>query len=155
DRAENCLKASMSNDQGDEELNADLGGFASEVFAAQRGDVAALGRILEVFRPYLLTIANDHLPEALLPKCGGSDLVQESLLEAHRGFAGFDGRRPDELKAWLRGILRHNLKDWMRHFAAAKRRSMDRERSFQDGEPGRLLAASLVDPEPTPGTFAC
>jgi RNA polymerase sigma-70 factor (ECF subfamily) len=132
----------------------DLDGFAALVASAQRGDAAALGRILEVFRPYLLTLANQELPEGLLAKCGGSDLVQESLLDAHRGFAGFDGHRPDELKVWLRGILRYNVKDWVRRFGKTTRRSFELERSLQDGEAGRLLAARLIDPDPTPGTSA-
>jgi RNA polymerase sigma-70 factor (ECF subfamily) len=128
--------------------------FAAEVAAAQRGDAAALGRILEVFRPYLLTVANRDLPAELWGKCGGSDLVQETLLEAHRGFDGFDGSRPGELRAWLRGILRHNLQDWKRRFASAERRSIHREQSLNGGVAGRSLAATLVDPEPTPRTAA-
>jgi RNA polymerase sigma-70 factor (ECF subfamily) len=130
------------------------GDFAAQVAAAQDGDAAAMGRVLEVFRPYLLTVANQDIPAQLWGKCGGSDLVQETLMEAHRGFAGFDGRRPDELRAWLRGILRHNLKDWMRRYGSAERRSIDRERSLQDGPAGRSLAAGLIDPDPTPGTSA-
>jgi RNA polymerase sigma-70 factor (ECF subfamily) len=128
--------------------------FAAEVAAAQHGDAAALGRVLEVFRPYLLTVANQELPAELWGKCGGSDLVQETLLEAHRGFDGFDGCRPNELRAWLRGILRHNLNDWKRRFARAERRSVHREQSLNAGSEGRALAAALVDPEPTPGTSA-
>ena len=130
------------------------GDFASDVRAAQQGDVVAAGRILEVFRPYLLTVANQDLPEELCGKCGGSDLVQETLLEAHRGFDGFDGSRPEELRAWLRGILRHNLMDWQRRFAGAERRSIHREESLHAGLAGRSLAARLVDPEPTPRTSA-
>jgi RNA polymerase sigma-70 factor (ECF subfamily) len=141
-------------DQAWQNPMTDRHGFAALVAAAQQGDAAALGRILEVFRPYLLTVANRELPDGLLAKCGGSDLVQESLLDAHRGFAGFDGDRPDELRVWLRGILRHNLKDWVRRFGDSTRRSLERERSLQDGEAGRLLAARLIDPDPTPGTSA-
>jgi RNA polymerase sigma-70 factor (ECF subfamily) len=129
-------------------------GLAAQVAAAQEGDATALGRVLEAFRPYLLTVANQDLPEALWGKCSGSDLVQETLLEAHRGFAGFDGSRPDELRSWLRGILRHNLKDWARRFMATDRRSVGRECSLQDDKAGGLLAAGLVDPSPTPSTSA-
>ena len=128
--------------------------FAAQVAAAQCGDTATLGRVLEVFRPYLLTIANQHLPKQLWSKCGGSDLVQDTLLEAHRGFAGFDGCRPEELRAWLGGILRHNLKDWVRRFKCAERRSIHREQSFHASALGESLAAVLIDPEPTPGTSA-
>ncbi len=128
--------------------------FAAQVAAAQCGDTATLGRVLEVFRPYLLTIANQHLPKRLWSKCGGSDLVQDTLLEAHRGFAGFEGGRPEQLRAWLGGILRHNLKDSVRRFASAERRSIEREQSLHTAAPGQSLAAALIDPDPTPGTRA-
>jgi RNA polymerase sigma-70 factor (ECF subfamily) len=130
------------------------GDFAAEVAAAQAGDAAALGRILEVFRPYLLTVANQDLPEALWGKCGGSDIVQETLLKAHRGFDGFDGTRPDQLGAWLRGILHHTVKDWVRRFVTRGRRSLGRERSLQADCAGGGLATGLIDPEPTPSTSA-
>ena len=141
-------------DQAGRNQRGENQGFAIEVTAAQMGDAVALGRILEVFRPYLLTVANQDLPEELRGKCGGSDLVQETMLEAHRGFAGFDGSRPDELRAWLRGILRHNLKDWERRFGSAERRSIQRERSLHASPAAVSLAARLVDPDPTPSTFA-
>ena len=57
------------------------GGFAAQVEAAQQGDAVALGRVLEVFRPYLLAVANEDFPQQLWGKCGGSDLVQETLFK--------------------------------------------------------------------------
>ena len=141
-------------DQAGQSRNGRHLSFAAQVAAAQRGDTAILGRVLEVFRPYLLTIANQSIPKQLWSKCGGSDLVQDTLLEAHRGFAGFDGRRPDELRAWLGGILRHNLKDSIRRFECAERRSIRREQSFQAGASGNVAATALIDPDPTPGTTA-
>jgi RNA polymerase sigma-70 factor, ECF subfamily len=125
-----------------------------DVAAAQRGDAVALERVLEAFRPYLLTIANRDLPADLWGKCGGSDLVQETMLEAHRGFAGFGGREPDELRRWLRGILRHNLKDAIRRFAVTRCRSTGRERSLHSDSESAQRARGLVDPEPTPCTLA-
>jgi len=131
-----------------------LGGFAALVADAQQGDVVALGLILDAFRPYLLTIANQQMPDGLQGKCGGSDLVQETLLEAHRGFSGFIGDRPDELRVWLRGILHHNLKDWVRRFRASAKRSVSRENSLQGGTESNAVFR-VVDPGPTPGTCAC
>ena len=147
-------KAMAPMQQAGHSPNGDHLDFAAQVMAAQCGDTAILGRILEVFRPYLLTIANQDLPKQLWSKCGGSDLVQDTLLEAHRGFAGFDGCRPEELCAWLGGILRHNLKDWVRRFKCSGRRSIKREQSFHPSAAGQSLAAVLIDPEPTPGTSA-
>lgn len=132
----------------------DGGGFAALVARAQQGDVVALGLLLEAFRPYLLVTANDELPKVLQCKCGGSDLVQETLLEAHRSFPDFLGREPDELRAWLRGILRHNLADCARRFITADCRSINREVSLASTLSSGRLSSRLVDSDPTPATVA-
>jgi RNA polymerase sigma-70 factor (ECF subfamily) len=154
DAGDRGWKAMALMEPAGQSANAHHVDFAAQLAAAQCGDLATLGRVLEVFRPYLLTIANQHLPKRLWSKCGGSDLVQDTLLEAHRGFAGFEGGRPEDLRAWLGGILRHNLKDSVRRFASAERRSVHREQSLHTAAPGRFAAAALVDPDPTPGSSA-
>jgi RNA polymerase sigma-70 factor (ECF subfamily) len=44
-----------------------------------------------------------------------------TLLEAHRDLAGFQGQSENELLAWLRRILAHNLYNEARRFAAQQR----------------------------------
>jgi RNA polymerase sigma-70 factor (ECF subfamily) len=122
--------------------------FASCAGDARSGDVQALERLLESFRPYLLAVAGRALPDDLLGKVGGSDLVQETLLEAHRDFARFAGDAPNDLRAWLRGILRNNLADCARRFRNASKRAIDREQSLH------ASPSAIVDPNPTPGTCA-
>lgn len=122
--------------------------FEREAQAARRGDVAALERLLEAFRPYLLAIAQRDLSDDLLGKVGGSDVVQETLMEAHRHFIKFEGAAPEDLRAWLREILRNNLADIARHFRSTSKRAIGREQALQAD------AASFVDPNPTPGTSA-
>ena len=119
--------------------------------AARRGDVDALGRLLEVFRPYLLKVAEQDLPHALRGKCGGSDLVQETLLEAHRDFARREFRDPDEIRAWLKSILKHNLADQVRRYIESHKRSVDREQSLPAEICPDLLKSGIVDRNPTPG----
>jgi len=126
----------------------------SWVMAAQEGDAEALGHLLESFRPYLLGVANQEMRGALRVKCAGSDLVQETLLDAHRGFAGFEGREPGDFRAWLRGILRFNAVGWARRFRKAGKRALGRERSLDADPEITLRAKSLVDRELTPGTRA-
>jgi RNA polymerase sigma-70 factor (ECF subfamily) len=112
----------------------------------------AIGGLLESSRPYLLSIARRELPADLRGKCDAADLVQETLLEAHRGFGGFNGTGSDGLRVWLCGILRHNLMDLIRRYRDASKRSIGRERSLEavggSGDP----SDGGVDPNPTPCT---
>jgi RNA polymerase sigma-70 factor, ECF subfamily len=124
--------------------------FGPMLADARGGNAQALGVLLQSFRPYLLSIARRGLPANLRAKCDGSDLVQETLLEAHRGFAGFDGTDSDDLRVWLRGILKHNLTDLVRRYHDASKRSADRERSLDGGPDSSDPGDVAVDPYPTP-----
>src|SRR5215472_3714424 len=107
--------------------------FVALLAHARGGDAQALGVLLQSFHPYLLSIARRGMPGALRGKCDDSDLVQETMLEAHRGFAGFEGSNSDHLRIWLRGILRHNLMDLIRRYRDSTKRSIARERSLEAG----------------------
>ncbi len=100
----------------------------------------------------MLSIAGRGLPSNLRAKYDGTDLVQETLLEAHRGFAGFSGTDADDLRVWLRGILKHNLMDLMRRYRDTSKRSMGRERSLEAGLEEGEPAFGEIDPYPTPCT---
>jgi hypothetical protein len=50
-----------------------------------------------------------------------SDLIQETICEADRGFASFRGAAEAELLAWLRQILGHNVADQLRRRVDAHR----------------------------------
>ena len=123
------------------------------VAAARSGDVDALGRPLEAFRPYLLAAANQSLPEALKGKFGGSDLVQETLVKAHGRSPRAQLRRSQRTpRAWLRTILRNNLADCVRRYCSASKRSVGRERSIHR-ENGPALA-EIASRDPTPSARA-
>src|SRR6185437_10192427 len=115
---------------------------------ARNGSPDALAWLLENCRPYLLLIANEELDTDLRPKLGASDLVQQSIIEAQRDFAGFRGVTHGELLAWLRRILHHNLADARRHYREADRRRLDREQLL-DASAGAALREGLVS-EVTP-----
>lgn len=88
---------------------------------AKAGDRAALGCLFERFGPFLLQIANEELDPRLRQKAGGSDLVQQTLLEAGQAIDRFQGATPDGFIAWLRRILLNNIANHRRHYHAGKR----------------------------------
>lgn len=95
---------------------------------ARAGSSSAVGELLEGFRAYLQVVAAEELADALRPKVGPSDLVQETFLEAHRDFQQFRGSSPDELKAWLRRILLNNVANLHRRYLQTAKRQLVRER---------------------------
>src|SRR5260370_40490207 len=74
--------------------------------AARAGSADALGRALEACRGYLLQIARRELGPDLQAKCGASDLVQQTFLEANRDFSYFHGATENEWRARLRAAAR-------------------------------------------------
>ncbi len=85
---------------------------------------------LERFRDYLLTLARVQIDPRLRQKTDPSDVVQQTLLEAHQQQKAFRGQTDAQKAAWLRQILAHNLADAIRRFGRAKR-DIAQERSLQ------------------------
>lgn len=89
------------------------------------------GPLLDQFRHYLHLLARLQLGPRLKSKLDASDIVQQTLLEAHLKRDQFRGSTDAECAAWLRQMLVHNLADALRAFGQA-RRDVARERSLQD-----------------------
>ena len=70
-------------------------------------------------------------------KVDASDLVQQTMLEAHRGFADFRGTSEGEWLAWLRQILAHNAADFIRRYRGTEKRQVRREGSLYVRSAGR------------------
>jgi RNA polymerase sigma-70 factor (ECF subfamily) len=138
--------------QGDQENAPVSPDFPALLAAARGGNAQSLGALLQSFQPYLSAIARRSMPDDLRNKCDHADLVQDVLLEAHRGFAGFDGETPYHLAVWLRGILRHNLLDLVRRYRDAAKRAVGLERSLDAGLQPGAFSQNEVDPYPTPCT---
>jgi RNA polymerase sigma-70 factor, ECF subfamily len=75
----------------------------------------------ERFRSYLLLLARVRLDPMVRAKVGASDVVQQTLLEAHRDLGQFRGRTVGEQAAWLRRILARNLANVVRDQRRDKR----------------------------------
>jgi len=81
------------------------------------------------FRSYLLVLARLGLAAHLRGKLDPSDIVQQTLLEAHVSRALFRGHTAEEEAAWLRTILVQNMVDAERALTR-KKRDVGRERSL-------------------------
>src|SRR5262245_40977598 len=119
---------------------------------ARAGDEHELGRLFEACRSYLGLVARAQMESWMQAKVDASDIVQETLLEAHRDFARFQGGTSAEWLAWLRGILANNAADVIRKYRGTEKRQTRREvplksatdRSSQIGVPE--LADSIETP---------
>lgn len=121
---------------------------------ARAGDRTACETLFARYQPYLLVLARGQLGRHLRGKCDASDLVQQTLLEAFRDFAHFQGQREGELLAWLRRVLANNLYNETRRFAtqarAAEREiSLDQIRAGLD-QSSLMLAQQVPAAGPTP-----
>src|SRR3954447_25476073 len=87
------------------------------------------GRELGRYREYLRLLARLQIGPRLQSKFDPSDVVQQTLLEAHAKRGQFRGGEA-ERAAWLRQILAHNLADAFRAFGQA-RRDAGRERPLE------------------------
>lgn len=113
------------------------------------------GEVMARARDYLRVLARVGLDPRLRSRVDESDVVQQSLLEAHRDWDAFRGTTAAERFAWLRQILARNLANLLRDHTRAKR-DVNRESA-----PDPAIEASsvrlerwLAADQTTPGTAA-
>jgi RNA polymerase sigma-70 factor (ECF subfamily) len=88
-------------------------------------------------------------------KVDASDLVQETLMEAHRDFGQFRGRTEGEFVHWLRRILASNLANLIERYTA-QRRDLRLEQQLVAGldQSSQALDRGLVARESSPSGHA-
>jgi RNA polymerase sigma-70 factor, ECF subfamily len=111
------------------ELNTSVS-WSELLQSARQGDDSALNQIWQELRTYLLIIANQRLDAGLRGKMDASDVVQQSLMDAHKGFDEFRGQSEGEIKAWVCKLVIHNLVDAGRRFRLSQKRSISKETSW-------------------------
>jgi RNA polymerase sigma-70 factor, ECF subfamily len=116
--------------------------------AARKGDDAALTEIWQQLRSYLLIFASNRLDVGLKGKLDASDIVQQSLLEAHRDFGTFRGQSEEELKAWISRLVIHNLQDAGRRFRQSQQRSLEKEVAWS-----AEAELSMIMDQPSPSSL--
>jgi RNA polymerase sigma-70 factor (ECF subfamily) len=97
---------------------------------AKHGDRDARNELFERCRAYVSLVARAQVGSWLQAKVDHSDLVQQTLLEAHRGLDQFRGTTDGEWLAWLKQIVHHNAVDFVRRYGMAQRRRAGREVSL-------------------------
>jgi RNA polymerase sigma-70 factor (ECF subfamily) len=119
---------------------------------ARAGDSAAMGKLLEFYRNYLVLMARLQVGRRLQGKVDPADLVQETFLEAHRDFPRFRGNTEGELLAWMRQILTRNLANAIRRYFGTRARdlNLERELSRDFDESWRMLDGGLVAKQSSP-----
>lgn len=106
---------------------------------------------LESYRDYLRLLARSQLGSRLQAKQDASDVVQETILQAHKCRAQFRGATEAEWLGWLRVILANTLAAARRRFGAMARdlgreRSLEAELKLPSSRLECLLAADLTSP---------
>jgi len=117
---------------------------------ARQGDVAARDLLFRQYRHYLEILARGQIERRLQAKVDASDIVQQTLMDAHRDFDRFGGQSEGEWRAWLKQMLRHNAGDEFRRYGGAGRQ-VQREISFQqptstESQPGWEPSAGVGTP---------
>jgi RNA polymerase sigma-70 factor (ECF subfamily) len=109
---------------------------------------------LERYRGYLRFLAWARLQAVLQGKLDPSDVVQETLLRAHKHRHQFRGPEA-ELAAWLRGILANVLANEARKFARGKRDvALERSLGAALDQSSVRLEKWLADKESSPSERA-
>lgn len=121
---------------------------------ARAGSREALGQALEACRGYLLHVAQAELDPDLRAKGGASDLVQETFLEAQKDFGQFHGNSSDELRAWLRQLLLHNVANFTRRYRTTAKRQVGREVCVEAAGSSAERGANLVADQTSPSGLA-
>lgn len=119
---------------------------------ARQGDPASRDELFALCRKYLGYVARAQVETWLRVKVDASDVVQQTMLEAHRDFERFSGATEQEWLGWLRRILAHNVADFVRHYRGTAKRREHREVPFRDpaaSGPARG-APEPASPEATP-----
>ncbi len=116
------------------------------LMAARAQGPPALGPLLELYRNYLRLLARVEIGRRLQGKLDASDLVQETLLEAHRNFPRFQGTGEPQFVGWLRQILAAKVANLVRHYFGTQGRDVRLEQSLAADvdHSSRLLGKDLV-----------
>lgn len=120
----------MNNRKGNN-LSQSASSISDMVLAAKEGETATLGRLLERYATYLHIMASTELSPKLRTRVSPSDVVQETLLDAHRDFGKFQGETAGQFVKWLQRILANNVAQSVERHLLTRKRDVRREVSLE------------------------
>jgi RNA polymerase sigma-70 factor (ECF subfamily) len=135
--------------------DSEHGNVEQLLHAAQTGAAEPVGRLLALYRNYLLVLATTQFDRRLRRRVSPSDVVQDALLAAHRDFRQFNGQGERQFLAWLRQILINCLHRAIETHLKTKMRDMRCEISLDQVTTaldrsemylGNILAARVASP---------
>jgi RNA polymerase sigma-70 factor (ECF subfamily) len=122
---------------------------------AAAGDAAAREALLLRHRPRLRQMVALRLDPRLAGRVDPSDVVQETLLEAHRRLEEYLEERPVPFYPWLRAIAWDLLVNLYRRHVRARKRSVMREQAWELPDASAAeLAGRLIAPGTSPSAGA-
>jgi RNA polymerase sigma-70 factor (ECF subfamily) len=83
------------------------------------------------YEAWLRLLARNEIDSRFAGKFDASDAVQQTLMEAWKGWEQFRGDDEPQRRAWLRQILAHQLAHLARHYAGTAKRDLARELSIE------------------------
>ena len=92
-----------------------------DCWSVRCADVAARDDLLAMYRPYLRVVAGQRLPRIVNKCADGSDVVQQTLIDALRGLPEFRGVSEPEFTAWMLKLLERNVLQTLRRNTTGKR----------------------------------
>jgi RNA polymerase sigma-70 factor, ECF subfamily len=112
---------------------------------AQAGESLALGELFARYYPLVRALVIKRLSSDLKQAMDVEDLVQDAMVDAIRGFDGFEVRSRQELIGWFARIVENAIKSAQRHQHALKR---DRSREVSQQFIRQYLDQSAADFQP-------
>jgi RNA polymerase sigma-70 factor (ECF subfamily) len=125
--------------------------------SAKAGDTESLSRLFSLYQNYVRLLAQSQIRGRLRVRASESDIVQETFLNASRGFDEFRGNTGGEFVTWLRKILSRRIQYFIQQQVDAQRRDVRREVSLEaigqwvDQSSVRLETVLQAD-DPSPAT---
>jgi len=106
---------------------------------AREGDELARDQLFEKCRAYVGFMARSQMENWMNAKIDASDLIQQTMMDAHQGFDQFRGKSEAEWIGWLKKILQHNAVDFCRKYKGTEKRNANREVSFAQSQSQSLF----------------
>ena len=150
-RHENAARLYAFESHQSSQQQADFGELLEK---AKRGDTEACDALWRQCEKFLLAIAHRDLAASALQKFGASDVVQQSMLIAHRKLPEFQGTSKTGFFAWIKQIAVFECRQTSGKYCNTAKRAVSREVSTTGTSSSQIGSDRVSDPHLTPSTQA-